>query len=390
MSLALSGGEGSLRPGRQILVWCPEACNGLGLAGIPLWKRAVYSACRAGFERLLIVSDGAADKIRGDLDGDPRLKDRSWEGVSTSSGWAEHVARVGGRWVVLSGDWIVDGEFLGELSETRGEPAAVTPDGPLAAEAEEISRWASSGWSPAARQAVVRRTVVPKPQVYSRVSNAKEIAVAEEQIFQGLARNANNFFARYVDRSMSRALSRRLARTSVTPNQITWFSILLGIVGSLMLLHPSYLAGALGSFLFFASTVIDGCDGEIARLKFQESPWGAKLDVIGDNIVHAFLFPCSALRFYFADPTGPFLWLGTVSFGGVIFSWLAVYFLVLRHPSRKRLRFFELFANREFAYLVAVLGLVGRLEWFVWAMTFGLWIFPLGLVALWASEKAIR
>ncbi|MGH7803281.1 MAG: hypothetical protein ACREQJ_02960, partial [Candidatus Binatia bacterium] len=51
-------------------------------------------------------------------------------------------------------------------------------------------------------------------------------------------------------------------------------------------------------------------------------------------------------------------------------------------PARGVIPFFEAFANREFAYLLFALGLVGRLEWFVWAMTIGIWAFPVGLFIL--------
>ncbi len=150
-----------------------------------------------------------------------------------------------------------------------------------------------------------------------------------------------------------------------------------------MLLRPTYGFGLLGCALFLASTIIDGCDGEIARLKFQESAGGAKLDVIGDNVVHAVLFPCVALRAYFAEPAGPYLWLGAAALAGVVASWLAVYWVIVSgRPSARTLAFFEAFGNREFAYGLFVLAAIGKLPWFVWAMALGLWVFPLGLVAL--------
>jgi 1L-myo-inositol 1-phosphate cytidylyltransferase / CDP-L-myo-inositol myo-inositolphosphotransferase len=187
---------------------------------------------------------------------------------------------------------------------------------------------------------------------------------------------------------MSRAISRRLARWPITPNQITWFSMGLGVAGALLLLQPTYAFGFLGCALFLASTILDGCDGEIARLKFQESPAGAKLDVIGDNIVHALLFPCVALRAYFADPTGPYLWLGAVALAGVAVSWLAVYFVIVRgRASARTTAFFEAFANREFAYGLFALAVIGKLHWFVWGTAIGVWAFALGLLALRVRDR---
>jgi phosphatidylglycerophosphate synthase len=188
---------------------------------------------------------------------------------------------------------------------------------------------------------------------------------------------------------MSRGISRRLARTNVTPNAITLFSTALGIAGALVLLRPSYAAGVAGAFLFLAHTVVDGCDGEIARLKFQTSRIGAALDLVGDNLVHAVLFPCLALRFHLRDPSGPYLWLGAAAVAGMVASWAAVWIVIVRGaPSAAERRVFEAFANREFAYLLFVLALAGRLEWFLWAMVFGIWAFPLALFVLSFSRRA--
>jgi len=385
MALDLSGGPVDRLPGSRVLVWCERAS--WRVAGLEPWRRAVYTACRAGFERMLIIADGEADAIRANLGGDPHLDGTQWEALSAADGWAQRVVHEGGRWVVFSDRWVVDAAHLRELAATRGEPVAASPRGPLAADADAVAALAAAGWKPAR---LPPREVRPLevPPLYASVNTPAEVTAAEDALFESLARNTTNLFSRYVDRAMSRAISRRLAPYDVTPNQITIFSIALGILGALCLLRPTYFFGLLGSFLFLASTVIDGCDGEIARLKFQESEEGARLDVIGDNVVHAFLFPCVALHAYFAHPEGPFLWLGALCVLGVLASWAAVYLLMIRRvPSAAINRFFELFGNREFAYLFFFLGLVGHLDWFVWLMGFVIWVFPLGLFGLHVLER---
>lgn len=380
MALDLSGGLAERLPGSRIVVWC--GAQGARVAGVEGWRRAVYTACRAGFESLLVVVEGDAERVRRELSADPRLAGRRWEVAHAREAWAVRVAEAGGRWVSLDDRWVVDAAHLRQLAEGRGALVSAAPDGPLAADAAELAALAAAGWTPRLRRPSAGRPIDP-PAVYVRVESAADVAAAEDALFRSLARNATTFFARHVDRALSRAISRRLAPHPVTPDQITIFSIGLGVVGALCLLRPSYGFGLLGSFLFLASTVIDGCDGEIARLKFQESARGARLDVIGDNVVHAFLFPCVALHAHFGDPTGPYLWLGTAALAGVLVTWAVVYALIVRgRPSGRLLGFFELFGNREFAYLFFVLGLIGKLHWFVWGMAVGLWVFPLGLVVL--------
>ena len=57
-------------------------------------------------------------------------------------------------------------------------------------------------------------------------------------------------------------------------------------------------------------SILDGCDGELARLKFMQSRRGAMLDFWGDNIVHVAVLPalavgveqCAVARGVAADP----------------------------------------------------------------------------------------
>ena len=378
MALDLSGGAERL-PSSRIVIWCTGV--GWRIGGLEPWRRALFTACRAGFERLLVVATGPEASIRGLLAADPRLGDRQWEVVGPDQ-WLDRVRRDGGRWVVFTDRWIVDAAHLRDLAASRGEPAAAAADGPFSADAEALAALAADGWAPDRRRAHAGR-MLAKPALYEHVVAAADVAGAEDALFRSLARNTGNAFARYVDRAMSQAISRRLARWPITPNQITCFSIALGIVGSLLLLRSTYAFGLLGSALFLVSTIIDGCDGEIARLKFQESRSGARLDVIGDNLVHLVLFPCVALRAYFADPGGPYVWLAAVALAGVVACWLAVYFVIVRRrASGRAAALFEALANREFAYVLFALGVVGKLHWFAWLTAIGLWAFPLGLVAL--------
>jgi phosphatidylglycerophosphate synthase len=377
MAIDLSGGSAARLPGARILVWVSDRSE--RVAGLELWRRAVYTACRAGFEKILIIADRLAGEIGKVLADDHHLDGREWEVLRPGDDWVGRIRSAGGRWVTLSDHWIVDASHLRELASVP-EPAAASNDGPFSADADEILAFAAMGWTPL-RQRTRPFRRLEEPDLYVRVGYERDVIAAEDALFQSLARNTTNVFARYVDRAMSRALSRQLAPYPITPNQITLFSIALGVVSGLLLLRPTYGFGLLGSFLFLASTIIDGCDGEIARLKFQESEEGARLDVLGDNLVHAVLFPCVALHAFFADPDGPYLWLGAIALGGVLFTWLAVYLVMVRsEPSPRARAIFELFGNREFAYLFFFLGVIGQLDWFVWGMAIGLWVFPIALL----------
>src|SRR4030095_4432950 len=73
---------------------------------------------------------------------------------------------------------------------------------------------------------------------------------------------------------------------------IRLISVALALLGALLFLSPSPSLQLAGALLFLTHSILDGCDGELARLKFMESPRGAALDFWGDNLVHAAVFTC--------------------------------------------------------------------------------------------------
>lgn len=95
--------------------------------------------------------------------------------------------------------------------------------------------------------------------------------------------------ARLLNRPISIRLSTLLARTPVTPNQISIFSFLLALFAAFMLSKNSYFWFAAGGLIAQLASIIDGCDGEIARLKWQQTEYGAWLDAVLDRYADAFL-----------------------------------------------------------------------------------------------------
>ena len=116
-------------------------------------------------------------------------------------------------------------------------------------------------------------------------------------------------------RHMSKPISKVLVSTSLTPNQITTMSLILGIMGSFLFLSSKSEYRILGSLLFLISYIFDNCDGEVARFKNLTSNFGEKLDTFVDWIVHTVFF--SALGYGTAQETGNNMWLWLGVSGGV-------------------------------------------------------------------------
>ena len=113
---------------------------------------------------------------------------------------------------------------------------------------------------------------------------------AEEALSERLRGKATDGpVSRLLNRPLSVKLSRRLARTRITPNQISFASFVLSLVAAWLFTRQGYLPLAAGAILAQAASVIDGSDGEVARLRFLESDYGGWFDAVLDRYADALL-----------------------------------------------------------------------------------------------------
>ncbi|HRR39881.1 MAG TPA: CDP-alcohol phosphatidyltransferase family protein [Syntrophales bacterium] len=200
-------------------------------------------------------------------------------------------------------------------------------------------------------------------------------------------KDTDGFFSRHISRHISLLMSTRLALTPIRPNHVTLFGAGTGLLGALFLAQGGYLNQLIGSLLFLLCIIVDGVDGELARLKLQESAFGHKLDIITDNIVHFAIFSGLGWGYYNQTGASAYLYLLLALLGGFILSGAVVYYRILRQPSEglrpgRLTRFLTLMSNRDFAYLMVLLAVFGRLDWFLIGAAAGSYIFA---AVLWVA-----
>ena len=200
---------------------------------------------------------------------------------------------------------------------------------------------------------------------------------------------------RYFNRRLSNHLTRWFVKTSLTPNQITLLSFMVGLISGLFFWNGGYINGMIGALVFQFSSVLDCCDGEVARLKGMQSRLGQWLDVVCDNIVHVVLFLAIAWAFYRTTAGSSYLVLGGLaSIGSLLSLWfvLLLEFISLGHPSPlghgPLRKVADRLTNRDFSVILLLFSLVGRLDWFLWIATLGSNIF--WMVLLWLYRKEAR
>src|SRR5450432_552989 len=104
---------------------------------------------------------------------------------------------------------------------------------------------------------------------------------------------------RFVARPLAAVVIVPLARTGVTPNQITLATLAVFLAGTaLMAFRPGWGALCAGAVILEISYILDCADGQLARLKGTSSPVGAHLDFLMDELKAFALVAAVAVRLW--------------------------------------------------------------------------------------------
>jgi phosphatidylglycerophosphate synthase len=117
-----------------------------------------------------------------------------------------------------------------------------------------------------------------------RVSDDSIRRDCEDRLFEDLVRGDLGFIARHINKKISFPITRHvLCRLPVTPNQVTIGSALLGLAGCGLVATGSPGSAMLGMAAAQLQSILDGCDGELARVRFQQTAIGEWLDSLMDD-----------------------------------------------------------------------------------------------------------
>jgi phosphatidylglycerophosphate synthase len=382
-----------------LLVVVPSASNGgpsvspsTVVAGLPLITRIIRAAKSSGYADVLVCDMDAA--TRGLVEG-------AGAAVLTPSRSADD--RRCRRIVVMPANVVPQSRWLRSLLNEPIESERLYVDGAsvvlveTARSAAVIAAAARSASAPALVGALAQ--VFDKdPQPLRRdgcfaVESAGEVAKAETWLLRSLIKENEGFMSRHFERLISLAITRRLVRTSVTPDMMTLTSLAVGLSGAPFFLSSSPALQLAGSLLFLVHSILDGCDGELARLKFLQSRRGAILDYWGDNAVHVAVFLCIAIGWALSAGTPWPLALGAVAAVGTLGSAAMMFERTAADrpesaDSPLMARLTAALASRDFIYGLILCSAFGKAFWFLIAAAAGTPAFF--LVVLWIEHRRGR
>ena len=389
----------------------PDPLSRLG--GMSLLKRAILSAQRAGAKTCYLVPDARLavqqparrDALQRDLCGDKRLTTQIVWTQPTDVQPAPARTVTNGHCLYYSLCTLFSPALACDLDRAAqpGETVSVEtgsgtsalvlgpqPDAAFDFPVQETSTRTGTT-SLAAHPQTPLRTVSASPHLLYQLTDATSLRRAESALLASLDNPKDGLVDTYLNRKLSRPLTRLFLRTALTPNQITVLSCLIGLFGAACFFRAGYWGPVLGALLLQLSAVIDCCDGEVARMKFLESRLGAWLDITLDTVVHLATFVGLGFAVWTQGGTqSPFV-LGGLLVGGIVLSFACVVGAdrtVLPDAYRQTWQGMLLhrlvfgLASRDYSLLIFLCAVFQQLSWFLWAAAIGVQVFWLTLAAL--------
>jgi CDP-L-myo-inositol myo-inositolphosphotransferase len=302
----------------------------LRMGGLRLIERTVRMATRIGMERIVVVVGHDADRVAhiAEQAGCGRVvvvRVPEWElGNGCSLAAAAEVVGDESMFLVLAGDHVLDEKTLRALLAAGGPAALVDPEPDPTVLAEGTRAVISGGrviafgknqesglvdcgafCVPAtlfacqveaaaegdyglagaltrlAGRVPVQAVPVPDGAYWQDVDTPADVAHAQDMLRRSLAKPADGPVSRWLNRPFSTRLTMLLALLRPSPNLVTWMVWGLGLLAAALLAVGQ---GVAGGFLAQATSVVDGVDGELARLQLRASPGGALLDGTLDRL----------------------------------------------------------------------------------------------------------
>src|SRR6266853_4210143 len=313
------------------------------VGALPILLRSILGARKAGAQRIIVVVDSVKGLwIRHDLLRTGRLP-RNVEWCQFTFGEESLPALLGqlasevhGHLVLMAGDRVYHPSLHRRAGEWDGQGNALTlVTGSQLVGICSLSREASIDLSlrcPAIANSVEElqswlslthfvESEAVSGEKWQRILNEPQRQLAEEKLNGWLVKPTDGIFAR-ANRRISIPISRQLIPYPITPNMVSLFTLGVSFAAGVFLALGGYWNMLTGAALSWFSSVLDGCDGEVARLKLQESAFGCWLETICDNLYYLFIFSGLTIGLVRSSGNRSYLVWGGLLLSGATMSFL--------------------------------------------------------------------
>lgn len=356
---ARGGGRatGAAAEGAVLLAFALPGAGPLDVvAGLPLVLRAVLTLKRAGLARIVVAAPEGpeGDAVERLLLGDGRARDACTfvRARDAASGLREAVAAAGGGPLLATAHYVVaDPALFRALARARpqggGPVATASPRGsaagPVVVTTALLDAIApaltAQGGSPRALEATIRAArerVLLTSMDSSDASAAWAFAADEPEgrrravdaLFEACRKPVDGFVSRHLNRHVSIFVSKRLVDTRVTPNAMSVVTFAVALAGAALVARGGYGPMLAGAALMQANSILDGVDGELARVRFQHSHLGQWLDTVSDDLANLAFYAALAVASSDLPHGRELAWAGAIACGALLAT-MAQYYVEL-------------------------------------------------------------
>jgi choline kinase/phosphatidylglycerophosphate synthase len=302
----------------------------LRLGGVSLVERAVHRLLSLGMEEVTVVVGARSTSVQDSLSriGSNRVRtvfaDRWTDGNGASLAAAEPELIDDPLFVVMAADHVFSDGALDELA-SASEPTVLIdadPDEAVWSEGTRVRvvegnavafskqideptvdcgvfvltpaifeaqrRAAGSGdgslagaLSRFAEEHALAAVAMPVGAWWHDIDVPADVRAAQRSLRRSLGKDSDGPISRTLNRPLSTRVSMALARLRLNPTFVSVVTFLVGAVAGVLLAAGE---GVAGGVLVQLASIGDGVDGELARLQYRTTAWGALIDGLLDRL----------------------------------------------------------------------------------------------------------
>ena len=200
------------------------------------------------------------------------------------------------RTVILRADWVYDDAIVRGLVTANADVGLVAPNGQciganvLTERADETAAAVEGGAMPAAVSPIPATSVADgyndalrkREPPYLMPLTPENLPDIEYRVFGGAYKGVTDLVTLYAWPAPARAATRWCANRGITPNQVTFASLLLVLAAMALFWHGHYILGLLCAW---PMTFLDTVDGKLARVTISSTKFGNVFDH-GIDLIH--------------------------------------------------------------------------------------------------------
>jgi len=314
------------------------------VGGLPILLRTIFRAQKLNPTKLIVVADSTTrERVRKELTDTGRLPNSvEWRGENADV-FLPRQSRVAARqtgsrlFVLIDGGSTYHPSLFGQASTwSASDKALALKSGDKFAGIYAVPVDLLDDWmEPCAQNGVFKQLITSLTaneslvsveigaDQWQRVNTEMERRTAEKKLDRWLIKPTDGMYAQ-LNRKVSIPISRQLIKLPITANMVSIFTLGVGFCSALFFALGGYWNTLFGAFLCLFASVLDGCDGEVARLKLLESDFGCWLETVCDYVFYLVLLVGMTIGQVRSSGSTTYLVAGGLLLLGALASFLAV------------------------------------------------------------------